>query len=103
MLDLLGFARTSGECLQLDIEFEFDDIAVLYDVSLTFGAEEAGLFDGELGTEAGKIIVFADARGNEATLKIGVDGTGGFGGGGTFLDGPGATFFFAGSEEGLEA
>ena len=102
MLDLLGFAGMSGECLQLDIEFEFDDIAVLHDIGLTFGAEEAGLFDGFFGAEAGEVIVFADVRGNEATLKIGVDGTGGFGGGGTFLDSPGATFFFAGGEEGLE-
>ena len=74
----------------------------MHDVGFAFGAEEAGLFDGELGTEAGKVIVFADARGNEATLKIGVDGAGGFGGGGTLLDGPGTTFFFAGGEEGLE-
>lgn len=103
MLDLLGFVGMSGECLQLDIEFEFDDIAVLHNVSLAFGAEKAGLFDSELGAEAGKVIIFADACGDKATLKIGVDGAGGFGGGGTLLDSPGATFFFAGGEEGLEA
>lgn len=74
----------------------------MHDVSFTFGAEKAGLFDGELGAEAGEVIVFADARGNEATLKVGVDGAGGFGGGGAFLDGPGAAFFFAGGEERLK-
>ena len=85
--------------LSLDVEFEFDDVAILHDVSITFGAEKAGLFDSELGAEAGKVIVFADVGGDKATLKIGVDGPGRFWRCSTLLDGPCSYFFFASGKE----
>ena len=75
----------------------------MHDVSFALGAEFAGSADGLFGTEFFKIVVVANASGNEATFEIGVDSAGGLGGGGAFFDGPGAAFFFAGGEEGLEA
>lgn len=86
----------------LYVKFEFDDVAVLHDVRLTFGAEFAGGFDGLLGAECLEVVVVHDAGGNEATFEVGMDGTGSLWGGGTFFDGPGATFFFAGGEERLK-
>ena len=41
----------------LDVEFEFDDVAVLHDVSFALGAELAGLLDGELGAEGFEVVV----------------------------------------------
>ena len=71
----------------------------MHDVGFALGAEFAGFFYGLLGAELFEIAEVANACGNEATLKICMDGAGGFGGGGAFFDGPGAAFFFAGSEE----
>ena len=56
-----------------------------------------------LGTVFFEVTKVANAGGDEPAFKIGVNGAGGLRGGGTFFDGPGATFFFAGGEEGLEA
>ena len=50
-----------------------------------------------------EVVVIANTGGDETTFEICMDGTGGFGGRGAFFDGPGAAFFFAGGEEGLEA
>ena len=86
----------------LYIKLEFDDVAVLHNISFALGAEEAGFFDGFLRAEASEVVVFADVGGDKASLKIGVDGAGGFGGSGTFVNSPGATLFFAGGQEGLE-
>lgn len=87
----------------LDIKLEFDDVAVLHDVGFAFGTEEAGLFYGEFGTEAFQVVIFADIGGDETSLKICMNGAGGFWSSRAFFDGPGAAFFFASSEEGLKA
>ena len=86
----------------LYVEFEFDDVAVLHDVGFAFGAELAGGFDGLFGTVFFEIVVVADLSSDKATLKVGMNGASSFGSGGTFFDGPGATFFFAGGEERLK-
>ena len=36
---------------RLDVEFEFNDVAVLHDVGFALGAELASLFYGEFGTK----------------------------------------------------
>ena len=87
----------------LYIEFEFDDVAILHDISFAFGAEEAGFFDGFFGAELFEVVVFTDVGGDETSLEVSMDSAGGFGGGGAFFDGPGAALFLAGGEEGLEA
>ena len=88
---------------ELDIEFELDDIAVLHNVGFAFGAEFAGGSYGLLGAEGLEVVVITDLGSDEAAFEIGVDGAGGFGGGGAFFDGPGATFLLTSGEEGLEA
>ena len=75
----------------------------MHDVGFAFGAKFASGFDGLFGAEFDEVVEVANAGGDEAALKIGVDGAGGFGGGGTFFDGPSAAFFFAAGEEGLQA
>ena len=87
----------------LDVEFEFDDVAVLHDVSLAFGAKLAGGSDGLFRAECFEIVKITNAGRDEAAFKIGMDGAGGFWGGGTFFDGPGATFFLPGGKERLKA
>ncbi len=83
----------------LDVEFEFDDVTVLHDVSFSFGTEFAGGFDGLFGAVFFKVVVVADLSSNKATFKVGMDGASGFGCSGAFFDGPGATLFFASREE----
>ena len=75
----------------------------MHDVGFTFGAEEAGFFDGFFGAELFEVVVFTNVGGDEAPLEVSMDSAGGFGGGGAFFNGPGAAFFLAGGEEGLEA
>ena len=65
----------------------------MHDVGFAFSAEFAGGADGLFGTEFFEVVVVANASGNKATFEIGVDGTGGLGGGGAFFDGPGTAFF----------
>ena len=60
------------------------------------------MLDGEFGAEASEVVVFTDVGGDESAFEIGVDGASGLGSSGTFFDGPGATLFLAGGEEGLE-
>ncbi len=87
----------------LDVEFEFDDVAVLHDIGFAFSAELAGGLDGLFGAELFQVIKIANAGGDESAFEIGVNGAGGLRRSETFFNGPGATFFFAGGEEGLEA
>ena len=74
----------------------------MHDVGFAFSAEFAGGFDGLLGAVLFEVIIVCDLGGDKTAFEIGMNGAGGFGGGGAFLDGPGATFFFASSEERLE-
>lgn len=87
----------------LDVEFKFDDVAVLHDIGFAFSTELAGGLYGLLGAELFEVVKIANAGGDESAFKIGMNSAGGLRRSGTFFDGPGATFFFAGSEEGLEA
>lgn len=100
---LLNYSINCLKCqFDLDVEFEFYHIAVLHDVGFAFGTELAGGFDGLFGAELFEIIEITNTGCDEAALEVGMDGAGGFGGGGTLLDGPGAAFFLAGGEERLE-
>ena len=83
----------------LNIKLKFDDVAVLHNIGLSFGAEEASFADGFFGAKSLKIVVIADLSSDKSAFEISMDGAGGFWCGGAFFDGPGATFFFAGSKE----
>lgn len=74
----------------------------MHDVGFTFGAKFAGGFYGLFRAECFEVVVITNLGGDKTALKVGVDGAGGFGSGGTFLDGPGTTFFFASCKEGLK-
>ena len=88
--------------IKLDIEFEFDDVAVLHDIGFALSAELAGGFYRLLGAVFCEIVKIANIGGDETALEVGVDGAGGLGGGGALLDGPSAAFLLAGGKEGLE-
>ena len=100
---LLNYSINCLKCqFDLDVEFEFYHIAVLHDVGFAFGTELAGGFDGLFGAELFEIIEITNTGCDEAALEVGMDGAGGFGGGGAFFNGPGTTFFFACSEKRLQ-
>ena len=90
-------------CTGLNVEFEFHYVAILHDVSFSFGAEFAGGFDGLFGAELFEVVEITNIGSDEASLEICMDGAGGFGSGGAFFNGPGTTFFFACSEKRLQA
>ena len=79
------------------------DVAVAHGVFLAFDAHLAGFFDGLFGLELGEVFEGVDFGADEAAFEVGVDDAGGLGGGGADGDWPGADFFFAGGEVGLEA
>lgn len=86
----------------LDIEFEFDDVAILHNISLALGAKLTGGPDGLFGTECFEIVKITNAGRDEAAFEVGMNGASGFWGSGAFFDGPGATFFLSGGKERLK-
>src|SRR5262249_50029068 len=86
-----------------DVEAELHHVAVLHDVLLALHAGlalGAGLGDG---AALDQVAEGDDLRLDEALLEVGVDDTGGLGGGGALLDRPGAGFLRAGREVRLQA
>src|SRR3954471_19768627 len=87
----------------LDVEAELHDVAVRHDVVLALDADPAaGL---RLGHRAGldEIRERHDLRLDEASLEVGMDDTGGLGGGGATADRPGARLLRTSSEIRLQA
>src|SRR4249919_1101720 len=87
----------------LNVEAELHHVAVLHDVLL---ALDAGLaLAAGLGDRAAldEVAEGDDLRLDEALLEVGVDHTGGLGGGGALLDRPGPGFLGAGGEVALQA
>src|ERR1700737_1029692 len=83
-----------------DVEFEEEDVAVLDDVLLAFGAEQAFFFYALLAA-VGEEVVRGVAVGFDETLfEVGVDDSGGSGGFGAAHDGPGADLLHSGGEVG---
>jgi hypothetical protein len=87
----------------LDIEPEFNYIAVFHYVFLAFEASFAGRTGCDNGTGGNKVRIGDDLGFYEAFLEIGMDDPGGFGGSGTNRDGPSSDFFGAGGEVRLES
>ena len=86
-----------------DVEAELHHVPVLHHVVL---ALHAGLaLRAGLGDRAGldQVVEGDDLGLDEALLEVGVDDTGGLGGGGALLDGPGAGLLGAGRQVGLQA
>ena len=87
---------------QLDIEFEEEDVAIFDDVFFSFGAEEAGFFDGLLAAVLEEVVGGVAVGFDETLFEVGVDDAGGSGGFGAAADSPGADFLHAGGEVGDE-
>lgn len=87
----------------LYVKQEVHHIAVLHDIFLAFYAHFAGFFSFGFAAERDKIVVGNDLGADEAAFEVGVDDAGGLWGGVAFVDGPGADFFDAGGEVGLQA
>ena len=84
----------------LDVEAEEDNIPVLHHILLALRTNQA-LFLGGVHGAAGHQVGEVDHLGpDEAPLKVSVDLTGGLGGLGALLDGPGPALVLAGGEEG---
>src|SRR6185312_8736266 len=88
---------------RLHVEEDVDDVAVLDDVLLAFGAEEAALLGFGFAACSHKVVEADDFGADEATAQVAVDFAGGFGRGRAGRDGPGAAFIGAGGEEADEA
>ena len=86
----------------LNIEQEVDDVAVLHDVVLAFAAYQALCLGGCHGAAGLHILKGDNLSADKAPLKVGVDFTGGLGGLGALLNGPGPAFVRTGGEEGDE-
>ena len=87
---------------KLHVEAEFDNIAFLHDVVFAFHADFAGgaaVVDGAVFHE---VVVGDDFGLNEAFFEVTVNNASGLGCGISLVNGPGANFFFAGGEVGLQ-
>ena len=87
----------------LDVEFEEHDVAVLDDVFFAFHSVESALSCDSDGAALDEVLVGDGFGFDEASFEVGVDDSGGLGRGVSLSDCPGADFFFAGGEEGLQA
>ena len=73
------------------------------DVFFAFHSVEASFSCGGDGAALDEVLVVDGFGFDEASFKVGVDDSGGLGGGVSLADCPGADFFFAGGEECLQA
>ena len=69
------------------------------DVFFAFHSVEASFSCGGDGAALDEVLVVDGFGFDEASFKVGVDDSGGLGGGVSLADCPGADFFFAGGEE----
>jgi len=91
----------AGENLYVEAEFYY--VAVLDDVVFAFNAEAAGFAGLGEGAEANEVVEVGDFGGDETALEVGVDDAGGGRCFVTGVDGPCASFGFAGGEVGAKA
>src|SRR6185369_9294538 len=96
-------ARLTDFVLPSNVEPEQHHVAVLDDVLLALGPNDA-LFAGALPAAGGHKLVIADSlAANEAALEIGVNDTGGDGRRVALMDRPGPDLLLAGGEIRLQA
>jgi hypothetical protein len=99
---LLKIGEILGGQDQLHVEQKVQYIAIFHNVVFALGAHFSGVF-GALLAFVGEKVVEGDGLGaDEAALKVGVNDACGLGGGVADVDGPGAHFFDAGGEIGLQ-
>jgi hypothetical protein len=81
-----------------NVEHKVHNISILHDIVASFLPVLAGRLDVRHGllivAQALKVVVRADLGLDEATLKVGVDGTGSFRGSGSAGDGPASNLIF---------
>ena len=81
--------------MRLDVESEFDNIAVFHLILLALDAEFADITGSGFGAGCDEVIVGDDFCGDKASLEVTMDNAGSGRGLVTVVDGPGASFFFA--------
>lgn len=89
--------------LDLNVEAEFDHVAIFHFVFLTFDTVFTGIAGGGFGTKSGEVVVVNDFGSDEPAFEVGVDNSCGGGGFIPSADGPGARFLLAGGEVGAQA